>query len=40
MPNEGAAAEERASHVGWIAAGIVLVLTFAAAATLWFIFHP
>ena len=40
MSNEGAAAKERGSYVGWIAAGLVLLVTFAAAATLWFIFHP
>ena len=40
MSDEGAAAEERSSYVGWMAAGIVLIVTFAAAAILWFIFHP
>jgi len=40
MSNEGTAAEERGSYVAWITAGIVLLATFAAAAILWFIFHP
>ena len=32
--------EGRSAYVGWWAAGIFLVVTFAAAAIVWFIFHP
>ncbi|HKN06799.1 MAG TPA: hypothetical protein VJ021_04225 [Thermoplasmata archaeon] len=40
MSNEATSSPERSSYVGWIAAGIVLLVTFGAATILWFIFHP
>jgi hypothetical protein len=40
MSHEGALADDRTPYVGWIAAGIILVVTFAAAGVVWFIFHP
>jgi hypothetical protein len=40
MAGRASSAEDRSSYVGWIAAAIVLVVTFGAATALWFIFHP
>jgi hypothetical protein len=40
MMKESAMAGERSAYVGWAAAGVVLLVTFVAAAMLWFIFHP
>ncbi|HXQ79255.1 MAG: hypothetical protein WB788_02975 [Thermoplasmata archaeon] len=40
MSNETGSAQDRGSYVGWMAAGIVLLATFSAAAIIWFIFHP
>jgi len=31
---------ERSPYLGWYAAGVVLLLVFAAAAVLWFTYHP
>jgi hypothetical protein len=40
MASEAASAQEQGSYVGWVAAAIVLLVTFSAAAGVWFIFHP
>ncbi|MGD0588089.1 MAG: hypothetical protein ABSA63_04770 [Thermoplasmata archaeon] len=40
MPAEGKPRRERNPYTGWIAAGIFLAVTFAAAAAIWFMFHP
>ena len=40
MARSGTDARQRSPYVGWVAAGIVLLVTFAAAAAVWLIFHP
>jgi hypothetical protein len=40
MPGETSPTEDRGSNLGWVVAGIVLLVVFAAAAGLWFSFHP
>jgi len=40
MPAPEAANREPGAYAGWWAAGIFLVVTFAAAGVVWFIFHP
>jgi hypothetical protein len=40
MSATDAVGRERSPYVGWWAAAIFLVVTFAAAAGVWFIFHP
>jgi len=40
MSATGATREERSAYIGWWAAAIFLVVTFVAAAVVWFIFHP
>ena len=31
---------EHNAYVGWLAAALILVVTFVAAAVVWFMFHP
>jgi hypothetical protein len=40
MSGESAADPGHNAYVGWWASAIVLVVTFAAATLVWFIFHP
>lgn len=40
MSGEAASSREGGNYVGWVAAGIVLAIVFAAATALWFMFHP
>ena len=40
MSGTGEVGRERSAYVGWWAATIFLAVTFAAAAVVWFIFHP
>jgi len=39
MSMENRSARGESNYTGWIAAGIVLLLVFVAAAGVWFIFH-
>jgi hypothetical protein len=40
MSEESPMIRERSAYVGWWAAGLVLLITFAAATVVWFIYHP
>lgn len=40
MTNNGPRPRQWSPYVGWWAAGIVLLLVFASAAAVWFMFHP
>jgi len=40
MSREATSTQDEGSYVGWVAAAIVLLVTFAAATGVWFIFHP
>lgn len=40
MSQEMGATGERSPYVGWMAAAAILIVTFAAAGVVWFIFHP
>jgi len=40
MSGEASSVRERGSHVGWWAAGVVLIAIFAASAVVWLMFHP
>jgi len=40
MSSEAASTKERSPYIGWMAAGIFLIITFTAAAVVWFTFHP
>ncbi|HYB78202.1 MAG TPA: hypothetical protein VEG66_00365 [Thermoplasmata archaeon] len=40
MSDSRPAGRERNAYIGWYASAIFLTATFAAAAVVWFIFHP
>jgi len=39
MTGEVSTGRVRGGYVGWLAAAIVLVITFSVAASVWFLFH-
>jgi len=40
MADTGGVARHRNPYLGWVVSGVVLMLVFASAAVLWFMFHP
>jgi hypothetical protein len=40
MSKDAPSDNQHSAYVGWWAAAIVLLVTFAGSATVWFIYHP